>query len=511
MSRVSTDAAMGWTPRDSRIVVALPATPEEWPPGGFDRLLMRAQEGAKPPEAAPPDAEASPALRRDEEHDKGPGEQDSAQPGGPREASSEAEEPHPANDDRYGREDEDPQGDGTGAVAAGQDAGTSQVAHSRAGKSQGKSGSGEDAPDAAPAKATQNAEAEGAVWPAEAGEGEPATGAPDDDGADDARRVRWKKPGRAAKQHGAKPATDGAAGEGLAAQPGETAGAAGAGPSEEDIPTGAGKGEETMAGGPSAALDERAAQTGARRAGPRPATRGPGPTAASESDFASADAVESPPSVQTAPRIDSQARAEAGAMPGAPAPAASPAQPIAMPSQATHVDSPGVRAAKPGAAEGQLAGTAESEAGDPAERVRFVQRVARAFESATERGGHLRMRLHPPGLGSLRLDLTVRSGVLSARLETETEAARNLLLENLATLRDRLAEHQIKVERFDVHWQGQSQDGPWQRPDDPTRWQAPAPRPGTSPIRQPRPAASDEPAGRAPARPSPGNSFDVVI
>jgi flagellar hook-length control protein FliK len=85
-----------------------------------------------------------------------------------------------------------------------------------------------------------------------------------------------------------------------------------------------------------------------------------------------------------------------------------------------------------------------------AERARFVQRVASAFRSLGDEGGELRLRLSPPELGSLRVELSVRDGVLNARLETETSSARNLLLDNLPALRDRLAEQNIKVEKFDV-------------------------------------------------------------
>jgi flagellar hook-length control protein FliK len=85
-----------------------------------------------------------------------------------------------------------------------------------------------------------------------------------------------------------------------------------------------------------------------------------------------------------------------------------------------------------------------------AERARFVQRVASAFRSFGDEGGEVRLRLSPPELGSLRVELTVRDGVLSARLEAETSAARNLLLDNLPALRERLAEQNIKVEKFDV-------------------------------------------------------------
>ncbi|MCI0333735.1 MAG: flagellar hook-length control protein FliK [Planctomycetes bacterium] len=84
---------------------------------------------------------------------------------------------------------------------------------------------------------------------------------------------------------------------------------------------------------------------------------------------------------------------------------------------------------------------------DPA---RFVGRVAKAFHTAHERGGTLQLRLSPPELGSVRLELTVKDGVMTAALETETASARRVLLDHLPTLRDRLAEQNIRVERFDV-------------------------------------------------------------
>lgn len=85
---------------------------------------------------------------------------------------------------------------------------------------------------------------------------------------------------------------------------------------------------------------------------------------------------------------------------------------------------------------------------DPA---RFVSRVARAFESAQQRGGGpIEVRLSPPELGTVQLKLEVSEGVLSASIETETQAARNALLDNLPALRERLAEQDIRVEKFDV-------------------------------------------------------------
>jgi len=102
---------------------------------------------------------------------------------------------------------------------------------------------------------------------------------------------------------------------------------------------------------------------------------------------------------------------------------------------------------------------------DTADRARFVQRVARAFQSAAARHGPVRLRLHPPELGSIRMELVLRGGQLTARVETESAAARNLLLDHLPALRDRLVEHDIKIQRFDVHLAGRGQDHSTGQPD----------------------------------------------
>jgi flagellar hook-length control protein FliK len=48
------------------------------------------------------------------------------------------------------------------------------------------------------------------------------------------------------------------------------------------------------------------------------------------------------------------------------------------------------------------------------------------------------------------LQLAVHDGVMTASLEAETPAARQLLLDHLPSLRDRLAEQNIRIDRFDV-------------------------------------------------------------
>jgi flagellar hook-length control protein FliK len=101
-----------------------------------------------------------------------------------------------------------------------------------------------------------------------------------------------------------------------------------------------------------------------------------------------------------------------------------------------------------------IAGSSDSTSGtndlpqiDPS---RFIGRVAKAFQTAQDRGGTLQLRLSPPELGALRIELNVKDGVMSASLQTENANARRLLLDHLPALRDRLAEQNIRVDRFDV-------------------------------------------------------------
>ena len=95
------------------------------------------------------------------------------------------------------------------------------------------------------------------------------------------------------------------------------------------------------------------------------------------------------------------------------------------------------------------------------DRARFVQRVTNAFRAAQQNDGHIQLRLSPPELGQLRIEIAVRNGVLSANLETETADARRVLLDNLPALRQRLAEQDIRIDKFevDIRREGGQPDG----------------------------------------------------
>ena len=125
--------------------------------------------------------------------------------------------------------------------------------------------------------------------------------------------------------------------------------------------------------------------------------------------------------------------------------------------------------------EGLTSGTPSQRADSPTDarqevdRVRFVQRVSRAFQSLGNQEGHVRLRLSPPSLGALTLEVTLRGGEMVARLETETAAAKNLLLDSLPALRERLSQHEVRIARFDVDLADHTGGGPARRhahPDD---------------------------------------------
>jgi len=149
--------------------------------------------------------------------------------------------------------------------------------------------------------------------------------------------------------------------------------------------------------------------------------------------------------------------------------------------------------------------------GGQVDRVRFVQRVVRAFESAAADGGSVRLRLSPPELGALRLEVTLRNGVMHAHVEAETPAARNLLLDNLPALRDRLAEQNIKVEQFDVDLADQGTSNSWQQPYDREESQPRRAEDDPLPRSQREAAAENTSAARPAPRYGQAGGFDVTI
>ncbi|MDA7979120.1 MAG: flagellar hook-length control protein FliK [Pirellulales bacterium] len=121
-------------------------------------------------------------------------------------------------------------------------------------------------------------------------------------------------------------------------------------------------------------------------------------------------------------------------------------------SPVTEVDSAGVAPTTKGNETLQGTRSTEQSAGSltSLQTSRFINRVAKAFEFAQERGGVLKLRLSPPELGAMRLEVVLKEGAVVARVETETTVAKTILLDNLGQLRERLAEQNIRIETFDI-------------------------------------------------------------
>ncbi|MDA7951172.1 MAG: flagellar hook-length control protein FliK [Pirellulaceae bacterium] len=85
------------------------------------------------------------------------------------------------------------------------------------------------------------------------------------------------------------------------------------------------------------------------------------------------------------------------------------------------------------------------------QQARFMQRVTNAFRAAASReGGEIRLRLSPPELGTMKLQIKIEGSQMAAKVEVETAAARVALTENLQILKERLSGQGIDIERFDV-------------------------------------------------------------
>lgn len=144
---------------------------------------------------------------------------------------------------------------------------------------------------------------------------------------------------------------------------------------------------------------------------------------------------------------------------------------------------------------------------NPADQVRFVARVAKAFQTAQSRGGELQLRLSPAELGSLKLEIKLKDGVLNARVEAENPTAKSLLVENLPVLKERLAEQGIVVEKFDVELMDRQSQGQ----SDPSGQRERRPTPRGHFALQPEQGAATSSATAEPRAPRGDSRLNVTV
>ena len=96
-------------------------------------------------------------------------------------------------------------------------------------------------------------------------------------------------------------------------------------------------------------------------------------------------------------------------------------------------------------------GRADTESSDRVPQGRVVDYVVRVARANLGRENwQVQIRLSPPQLGTLRLDVSVRQGVLNMQVLAETAEAKHLIDSRLGQLRDALQQNGIMVERLEV-------------------------------------------------------------
>jgi len=80
----------------------------------------------------------------------------------------------------------------------------------------------------------------------------------------------------------------------------------------------------------------------------------------------------------------------------------------------------------------------------------LVDRVANNLRTAFDTGGQLRMRLEPPALGKVQVEVASGNGGLTARMEVQTPAARQTLLDNISLLHTAITQTGASVSRIEV-------------------------------------------------------------
>ena len=143
-----------------------------------------------------------------------------------------------------------------------------------------------------------------------------------------------------------------------------------------------------------------------------------------------------------------------------------------------------------------------SEAPRPMVSAAGIERVAAAVRTSLSEGGmEVRLRLHPESLGDVQVHVRWDRGLLTARLEAATPAARDALEGGLHLLRDALQEQGVPVDRLHVGLrlglEGQS------RGQDPGRQSGATPAPAPAPNE-----SADAASGSTPA---PAGRLDVRI
>jgi len=99
---------------------------------------------------------------------------------------------------------------------------------------------------------------------------------------------------------------------------------------------------------------------------------------------------------------------------------------------------------------------------DPALAPRMIDQIVRAAKvNITEKGGEMTLRLDPPHLGTVQMNVILNHGVVTATLQATTESARAILQSGLADLKTALAGSGLNIDSLNVSVGGNASQS-WQ-------------------------------------------------
>ena len=183
------------------------------------------------------------------------------------------------------------------------------------------------------------------------------------------------------------------------------------------------------------------------------ATNGQVPAAANERRSAEqGDRFDRPPAVERARQLNDRIRGgQAGG--GAPDGAANTAVGV----------SPSAGSNRPGSPVAQTMPTSTATpapTGEGEGPERTVSGVGRGLETLVrQRGGNLTMRLDPPSLGQLKVEMRMEGGRVAVLLTAASDSARSLLGDNLGSLRQALEDRGLAVDRLVVETSTRTSEG----------------------------------------------------
>ncbi len=86
----------------------------------------------------------------------------------------------------------------------------------------------------------------------------------------------------------------------------------------------------------------------------------------------------------------------------------------------------------------------------PYQEQKVLQRVLRGMEQLANGSNQVRLRLHPPELGSLQVTIRIEGQQVAGLIEVEHTAARDALQNNLPQLQARLSDQGLNVQQFEI-------------------------------------------------------------